>query len=163
MLKGAIVMGGDFATTGSRAEWNFCCDPVAAAMTFESTIPRIRTVGLDVTTRISMAADEARRRFDAPLMGPVLDYASVYFRDQPRMMFHDPMAAVIAFHDDLFAFATGSVEVRTESPDAGESRFIAGDHGRHEVATDVRADDFLGLLTATVGTRSVHSIPDGAT
>ncbi len=162
LLKGAVVMGGDFAATGSRTEWNFRCDPVAAAMTYQSSIPLIRTVGLDVTTRISMTAAEASQRFATPLMEPVLDYASIYFRDAPRMMFHDPMAAAIAFHDDLFTFATGHVEMTIEAADAGRSTFVEGEPGRHEIATDVRAGDFLDLLTATVGTTSVHSTPDGA-
>jgi inosine-uridine nucleoside N-ribohydrolase len=60
------------------------------------------------------------------------------------------MAAAMAFHDDLFSFATGRVEVITEPGASGRSSFVEDEAGRHEVATDVKIQEFVELLTSTI-------------
>ena len=87
LLKELVIMGGLFdpsrarSRRGGKWEWNIHCDPHAAAMVYRTPLPEFRSVGLDVTTRVTMPANEVRERFQAPLLRPVLDFAEVWFRE----------------------------------------------------------------------------------
>ena len=69
LLKGLVLMCGVFVkNVGVRSiEWNALCDPYAAAMVYNSRPPMHRTVSLDVTTEVVMAADDVRKRFGSGL------------------------------------------------------------------------------------------------
>jgi purine nucleosidase len=114
LLKRLVLMCGSFLGTPSRhggAEWNALCDPHAASIVYEAPVSEHRSVGLDVTTRVSIDAAEARGRFQRGLLRPVLDLAEVWFRTADRVVFHDPLAAVSIFEPDVCRFARGRVGV----------------------------------------------------
>jgi inosine-uridine nucleoside N-ribohydrolase len=74
-------------------EWNAMLDPTATAMVYHAAVKIHRSIGLDVTTQVTMPAVEVRQRFQVPLLRPVLDFAEVWFQKTDRITFHDPLAA----------------------------------------------------------------------
>ncbi len=97
LLRDFVIMGGRFLPGGGPGgwtEWNIRCDPEAAAIAYDRCAPGMRSVGLDVTMRCQMAADEVRQRFreaGGPLLA-VLDMAEVWFERARQLTFHDPLA-----------------------------------------------------------------------
>ena len=146
-LKQVVLMGGRFGPEqiGPRpAEWNVHCDPHAAQAVFNTRTTRMRTLGLDVTTQVRMDANEVRSRFDAPLLRPVLDMAEEWFRRRPLITFHDPLAAVTIFDDELCQFEKGVASVSTGSgQDQGTIDWQRSEDGPLEVGVAVDADRFF--------------------
>lgn len=153
LLKGLVFMGGDFSPTATQAEWNVHCDPHAAAMVYQASIPWVRSVGLDVTSRVALTEQEVRAQFTGSLLEPVLDYAAVWFRDEDLLTFHDPLAAATVFEQDLCTFSRGRVEVELSPALEGVTRWAAdAASGRHETADDVNTSryfqHFFGVVQA---------------
>lgn len=147
LLAGLVMMVGVFTNEVAGAgplEWNALNDPHATAMVYRAETAVHRSVGLDVTMQVRMAADEVRRRFDHPLLRPVLDFAEVWFRRQDAITFHDPLAAATVFAPQLCTFARGHVEVETASARlGGHTAWQPNPAGPHEVALGVQAEDFF--------------------
>lgn len=150
-LKQVVLMCGRFGVEqiGPRpAEWNVYCDPDAADVVLNAgntSTTRMRVLGLDVTTQLQMDADEVRSRCrGAALLGPVLDMADEWFSRRPLITFHDPLAAVTIFDDDLCQFTTGSVRVvTTAGPDQGVTEWDESTRGMLEIAMEVNPDRFF--------------------
>ena len=140
LLKGLHMMVGAFGRTDEvwRQEWNALNDPHAAAMVYRAQPPVHRSIGLDVTRQVRMDAAEVRRRFQTPLLRPVLDMAEVWFQNRPEVTFHDPLAAVSIFAPDVCTYTRGKVAVELQSPQlAGMTHFHPDPAGPHEVALGV--------------------------
>ncbi len=117
LIKEIALMGGWFFDR-PQPEWNIRCDPHAATMVFAAPVPRFTAVGIDVTQRCRMPADECRRRFaeaGGPL-APVAAFAEVWFQDRPDITFHDPLAAALIFEPTLCACEPCQVSVELTSP-----------------------------------------------
>lgn len=147
LLKSLTLMCGVFtqrSAAGALREWNAMLDPHATAIVYNSLVPVHRSVGLDVTDRVTMEAAEVRRRFSAPLLRPVLDFAKVWFQSRPIITFHDPLAATTLFDNGLCQFERGQVEIELGSPQvAGLTHWTPGTDGPHAVALDVDKDRFF--------------------
>lgn len=147
LLKGLVMMGGRFTDQipgVAHAEWNILCDAQAAAIVYGTPVRVHRSVGLDVTVRVQMAADEVRRRFQAPLLRPVLDFAEIWFRKASQVTFHDPLAAAVLFRESLCRFERGQARVTTQAgADVGVTAWRVDAEGPHEAAVDVDADGFF--------------------
>lgn len=148
LLKGLVMMCGIFTDRGTwdeRAEWNARLDPHATAMVYRHSAPLHRSIGLDVTTHVVMAAKEVRQRFQAPLLRPVLDFAEVWFQRREVITFHDPLAAATCFDEGICRFEKGTVKV--ELIDEGLMGKIHWQPdvsaGRHEVALEVDPGRFF--------------------
>jgi inosine-uridine nucleoside N-ribohydrolase len=150
LLKSLVMMGGLFdpARTrnwrGGKWEWNIYCDPHAAAIVYRTPIQAHRSVGLDVTTQVTMDAPQVRERFQTKLLQPVLDFAEVWFKDAERITFHDPLAATTVFNDAICSFEHGDVSVELHDPDDfAVTKWTPEPDGRHEVATTVDGERFF--------------------
>jgi len=149
LLRALVMMCGVFAPAGR--EWNAINDPHATAIAYGPPGRRARpavhrSIGLDVTRQVTMAADEVRRRFAGPkLLAPVLDFAEVWFADgRERITFHDPLAAASLFDDSLCGFERGRVTVELAEGEArGTTHFEPGADGPHEVALSVQPGRFF--------------------
>ncbi|MGK5739997.1 nucleoside hydrolase [Micromonospora sp. URMC 103] len=151
LLGSLVLMGGAF-TTAAGPEWNIHCDPHAAARVYAARVPAHRSVGLDVTTRVRLPADDFLECCTGPLLRPVADMAASWFADRPEVTFHDPLAAATLFDPSLCEFAPGEVTVdRSPGPAAGTTTWRADAGGPHEIAVDVRPDAFLDHYFAIVG------------
>jgi inosine-uridine nucleoside N-ribohydrolase len=150
LLKGLVMMCGVFHSQKRTTEWNAMLDPHATAIVYRAPVALHRSIGLDVTLQVRMSAAEVRRRFDAPLLRPVLDFAEVWFEEQDEILFHDPLAAVTIFDEGVCGFVQGRVTVDLEE-EPGRTLFEAeGEDAPHEVATTVDGerffDDFFALF-----------------
>ena len=147
LLKGLVLMCGVFEGRLDQRgllEWNALLDPLATAIVYNSRPKLHRSIGLDVTTQVTMDASEVRRKFQTPLLLPVLDFAEVWFHERPSITFHDPLAATTIFDDDICRFEPGLVEVELASPRlAGLTHWTAQAGGPHEVAFGVNANRFF--------------------
>lgn len=149
LLKGLVMMCGVFtehlSTRATRVEWNARVDPHATAMVYRARPPIHRSVGLDVTTRVTMAAPAVRARFRTSLLRPVLDFAEVWFQQRDQITFHDPLAAATLFDPEICSFERGRVTVELQDEALlGQTRWEPGaDEGYHEVALRVDADRFF--------------------
>lgn len=149
LLKQLVMMVGVFAskmkTYHGELEWNALLDPHATAMVYRTPVRAHRSIGLDVTMQVQMPAAEVRERFQTKLLRPVLDYAEVWFRTVDQITFHDPLAAVTIFDDQVCRFERGNVTVELSDPEAlGKTIWSAGgENAAHEVALGVDAPRFF--------------------
>jgi purine nucleosidase len=148
LLKGMVSMCGLFSNRVAGwgpVEWNASLDPHAAAIVYHHRVPFHRTVGLDVTTRLSLGVEEVRERFRSPLLAPVLDFAEAWFRHRDTIIFHDPLAAAVIFNESLCTFVRGTVDVELESRRLSGATYWSVDppSGRHELAMSVDRDRFF--------------------
>jgi purine nucleosidase len=138
LLKSLVLMCGVFNGRQPALEWNAICDPHATALLYRAEAAVHRSIGLDVTLQVTMPADEVRKKFQAPLLRPVLDFAEVWFERIEKVTFHDPLAATILFDEKICGFERGNVEVELKSDKlAGATYWTADPKGRHEIATTV--------------------------
>ena len=142
LLNGLYMMIGAFGNgitfEGMRHEWNALNDPHATAIVYRAQPKIHRSVGLNVTLQVQMDAAEVRRRFQAPLLKPVLDMAEVWFAMRPEVTFHDPLAAVSIFDPQVCTYARGQVDVELQSTVLpGMTYFRKDEVGQHEVALGV--------------------------
>jgi purine nucleosidase len=138
LLKGLVLMCGKFLPP-YRAEWNAGCDPTAAAIVYNTTVKMHRSIGLDVTTQVTMDVQQVKERFKPKLLQPVLDFAKVWFEQTEIITFHDPLAAATIFDDQICQFDKGNVEVELKNEkDKGVTYWTLDEsQGKHDVATAV--------------------------
>ena len=155
LLKGLVIMGGNFDETGpesQRVEWNVAGDPLASEIVYGTPVRLHRSLGLNVTQRVVMPAEQVRERFTAPLLRPVLDFAEIWFAGfHPFITFHDPLAAATIFESDLCSYQHGTV--RVDHTDAG-ARTIwqpGGPDSLHQVAITVDVDRYFQHFFSVVG------------
>ena len=150
LMIGCYGRGQDFE--GHVNEWNSLNDPHAAAIVYNARPPVHRSVGLDVTMQVRMAAPAVRHRFQTPLLRPVLDMAEVWFSQRAEVVFHDPLAAVSIFDDEVCGYSRGEVTVELASRRlAGLTYFDRAAAGPHEVALAVQAERFFQAYFGTMG------------
>jgi len=154
LLKGLVMMCGLFhgpIPNYGPLEWNAIGDPHASAIVYRAPVKVHRSVGLDVTSRVSMRAEEFRRGFRSDLFAPIQDFANVWFREWPGTTFHDPLAAAAIFNPDVCGFTRGNVEIELGDQHAmGLTRWTEDPAGRHEVAFDVNPSAFFAHFRSIV-------------
>jgi inosine-uridine nucleoside N-ribohydrolase len=147
LLKALVLMCGSFTRDAQKAravEWNARVDPHAAAIVYRARPPVHRSIGLDVTLRVEMPADEVRALLDRPLLRPVLDFAEIWFRKSPTIVFHDPLAAVTLFEPEVCAFERGNASIVLGQPaTAGMTLWTPSGQGAHEIAVKVQPAAFF--------------------
>ena len=148
LLKRLVVMGGNL--DGTNYEWNAFTDVAAAKTVFEGRgvwpPPELVLFGAEVTTRLSMSADEGRAFMaKSPDFSFVRnDHAEKWYGRCGRLYFHDPIAAVAIFHPEIAAYAMSAIRV-DENDRARTRRAPLDDPSgwRWRVAMSVNDDEFL--------------------
>ena len=148
LLKGLVMMAGAFkcaAPSGRVVEWNILNDPHAAARVYQTDARPHVSIGLDVTKPCVMDADECRRRLQGGALDVVADMAEVWFKNVPRICFHDPLAGAVIFEPDLCTYQDGRVDVELKSDIvAGLTVFDRNDKDKpHRVGVDVDPERFF--------------------
>jgi inosine-uridine nucleoside N-ribohydrolase len=147
MLKALVMMCGVFTNRLAGVgplEWNARGDPHATDIAYRREVGVHRSIGLDVTCQVRMDAENVRKRFSAPLLRPVLDFAEVWFKHAKQITFHDPLAATTVFNDRICKFERGAVEVEMSSSRLlGMTHWTTDPTGRHEVALQVNPEAFF--------------------
>lgn len=152
LLRGFVSMAGSFFR-GDHNEWNCACDPASAAAAIRRSSDHL-LVGLDVTLRCQMSADEVRQRFAEPPHDLLLLMAETWLAHTPKVTFHDPLATALIFRPELCSYRAGTVEV---IPDvdvlerSAHTRLNEEGAPRHRVASEVDAEaffeDYFAILT----------------
>jgi len=100
LLKSMVSMCGVFTNRLAGVgplEWNAIGDPHATALVYNAPIAEHTSIGLEVTCKCQMSADECRKRIHGGPLDVVIDMAEVWFRGRQQITFHDPLAAVSVF------------------------------------------------------------------
>ncbi len=153
-IKSLMMMGGKFLPinpASKKLEWNILCDPCAAARVFQSPIPELTAVGLDVTEQCIMSAEECRRRFHKAggALSLVADMAEIWFKHSSQIVFHDPLAAALVFDPSLCTLEKGRIEVTLAS---GETNVVPADTPPiHRYAVSVNPASFFNHYFSVVG------------
>ncbi len=151
LLKQIVLMCGVFTGKAGHGpgakEWNALVDPVATAIVFQrGGAGKLLSVGLEVTTRCKLPADECRQRFSAAGggLGVVGEMAEVWFKHAPVITFHDPLAAALVFEPEICGYQSGTASViADEGALAGMTRWKSDEAGAHRIAVDVDAERFF--------------------
>lgn len=153
LLGQMVSMGGVFFEGPDKREWNALVDPVATAIVYRNPPRRHLSVGLDVTMKCQMPADEVRRRFRPAPLDVVAEMAEVFFQKARLLTFHDPLAAAAIFRPELCTCVRGRVEVTIESDEkrCGRTLFTEAADGRHVVAREVNAGAFFDEYFSVFG------------
>jgi inosine-uridine nucleoside N-ribohydrolase len=118
-VKEVVLMGGAAQLPGNTtpvAEFNVYADPEAAAVVFDQTWP-LTMVGLDVTNRVTLSADDAAalanlNSSEAVLVREVTRHFFEHLH-HPSMALHDPLAVAVAVDPSLVDTVAGPVQVET--------------------------------------------------
>jgi purine nucleosidase len=135
-IERIAMMGGEFAE--GPPEHNIACDIEAAHAVFRSGIP-VRVVGVDQTLRPLVGEDLVDAlATGAPFSRLVESELRQFwqFLGESRNNPHDPVAILTLSRPELFTFRRGTVEVVTDGPRRGRTRFTPDPTGPHEVVTD---------------------------
>jgi purine nucleosidase len=155
LLAGLVMMGGNFDEAGpeaGRVEWNVAGDLLASEITYKTPVRMHRSLGLNVTQQVMMSAEDVREKFTAPLLGPVLDMAEIWFAGfYPFITFHDPLAAATIFVPDLCTYQQGIVKL--DNPDKPGTTIWqpGGSEAPHQVAMTVDVDRYFEHFFDIVG------------
>jgi purine nucleosidase len=155
LLKELVLMCGVFTNRLAGVgpmEWNAICDPHAAAIVYNAMVKSHRSVGLDVTCRVTMSIDEMKNSFKADILKPVMDFSQVWAETAGQLVFHDPLAGAAIFDPGVCSFERGDVEVELDSKNLAGVTLWKPDEagGRHEVALGVDRERFLNHFFSVV-------------
>jgi inosine-uridine nucleoside N-ribohydrolase len=155
LLRGLVMMAGAFAdrhAAAGRREWNAMLDPHATAMVYRAAVGMHRSVGLDVTERLTLSAGLVRQHMRgnrSPILG---DMVEAWFGASDSITFHDPLAAATIFAPDLCRFERGAVAVEVADERLQGLTYWAPDApgARHEVAMQVDSARFFEHYFAVI-------------
>ncbi len=155
LLAALIIMGGNFDESGpeaGRIEFNVAGDRAASEIVYKAPVKLHRSLGLNVTQQVMMSAEEAKERFTAPLLRPVLDMAEIWFEKfYKTITFHDPLAAATIMEPGLCSYQQGKVILdSTDQP--GKTIWQPGNaEAPHQVAMTVDVERYFQHFFGVVG------------
>ena len=160
IMGGALKVSGNITPSGFKrvenhtAEWNIYCDPYAAAVVFASGVP-ITLVPLDVTNTVPMTLDFYVRSAQLRLT-PAADFVHrtmgrlKFLIDRHEYYFWDPLAAVLAAHEELGEYEEMKLKVVVqEGPESGRTLESAQGHAVR-VCTGVDTERFEEIFLDTL-------------
>jgi inosine-uridine nucleoside N-ribohydrolase len=148
-------MGGSFGEDlppNRQVEWNIAGDPLASEITYGARVRLHRSLGLNVTQKVVMPADDVRKQFTAPLLRPVLDMAEIWFKGfYPFITYHDPLAAATIFETDLCLYQQGTVTIDSIGTHTRTIWQPGGSNAPHQVAMTVDVERYFEHFFDVVG------------
>jgi inosine-uridine nucleoside N-ribohydrolase len=157
LLKGLVMMCGRFFDPPppgyAGVEWNAVVDAHASSIVYRGRVGIHRSIGLDVTSHVTMSQKEFRASFEGlPLFGPVLEWSDIWFRDWPGTTYHDPLAAATIFEPSLCTFQQGTAEILlAEGETFGTTKWTPlTDVAPHEAAMSVNSRGFFSHYFSVV-------------
>jgi len=156
LLKQLVLMCGVFHYELSglqhmASEWNASVDPVALSIVYNSMVPVHRSVGLDVTCQLVIKKEIAKKCFEVESLSAILPLFD-RFTYHDCITFHDPLAAVSVFEQDVCSFLKGRVTINSISEDIpGKTFWEAQKPYLHEVASEVDTSLFYRHFFETLG------------
>lgn len=155
LLAALVIMGGNFEESGpeaGRIEFNVAGDLAASEIVYKAPVKLHRSLGLNVTQQVMIEADEARERFTAPLLRPVLDMAEIWFEKfYKSITFHDPLAAATILEPDLCSYQQGKV-ILDHAEQPGKTIWQPGNaEAPHQVAMAVDVERYFQHFFSVVG------------
>ena len=148
LLKGLVTMAGKFdlnAPAYSNVEWNAMGDYHATEIVYRANAPFHKSIGIDISSRVTMDSNEFKEICNHKLLLPVLDFSKIWFEEWDMITFHDPLAASIIFNDSICQFENGLVTIELEKEkERGLTRWHPGhENNKHEAAVDVNKEKFF--------------------
>jgi purine nucleosidase len=157
MLRRLVIMGGDFGTAHTTAEWNIRVDPEAAAEVFTAWAGRQQlpiVCGMNVTRKLAMTPEKLRTLVTAagpsPLSRVMEDAMRFYFESHVARghrylaYMHDPLAAAVALDPELMATEPATVDVELAQPRGMTVADLSGTREPNaHIGTDVDPDLFF--------------------
>jgi len=148
LLKRLVIMCGVFTYSYQGApclsEWNATCDPYATAMLYNAPVKNVLSVGLDVTSHVTLGKEEICQKFTTDMLKVVLAFSGILDNTRESITFHDPLAAAVIFEKDLCKFERGNVEVELDSKRLqGLTYWTADETGNDEIALSVDRDKYF--------------------
>ena len=126
------------------SEWNIRCDPMAAALVFDSEIP-MRIVGLDVTTKCTFSKNHLKKLHDCdnPL-AKNLSAATHAWNKEGFPMLHDPLAVATIINPGFVETSRGKATVELQGDETyGYTTFKRNKKGPHEICIDVKPREVI--------------------
>lgn len=128
-------------------ENNSIIDPHATKIVYNAKAPLHLSIGNNVSSKPVMTPEQAEASFTHPIMQVVMTIAREWFKDEPRVSFHDPIAAVSIFHPEICTYQKGLLDCVMDSRLlAGMTLFKEDADGPHTVAWDIDVDMFFKRL-----------------
>ncbi len=148
LLKGVVSMCGNFLRKNPGlpdTEWNAMGDYHASSIVYNAKLKMHKSIGLDVTSQVTMKPDEFKKRFSShKLLKPVLEFSKEFFKEWDQVTFHDPLAAVTIFDNSVCTFEKGNVSIElNEKGKQGMTLWKEDKKGKHQAALKVRAERFF--------------------
>lgn len=147
LLKELVMMCGYFQHKiegWNRLEWNAKGDYHASDIVYRSNIKMHRSIGIDVTSQVTMNSKEFKEKFSADIFKPLQDYAQHWYDYSHTVTFHDPLAAATIFNDKICGFEKGNVSIElNDSDSSGLTKWEIDQNGRNEIAATVNKEEFF--------------------
>jgi purine nucleosidase len=147
LLKGLVMMCGYFEHKiegWNKLEWNAKGDYHASDIVFKSNIKMHRSIGIDVTSQVTIDSKEFKEKFSADIFKPLQDYAQHWYDYSHTVTFHDPLAAATIFNDKICGYEKGNVLIELNDSDSvGLTKWEKNQNGKHEIASTVNKEEFF--------------------
>ena len=146
LLKSLRLMSGSFFSPKDSpiAEWNVYCDPKAAQVVYGTSVSSHTSIGLDVTLKLDMNPEEVSKRFSHDLLKPIIDMSDIWFSEREKIFFHDPLAALTIFEDNVCTYSNGLVSIKRSMDRLdGITGLTENNNGPHSIATTVNKEIFF--------------------
>ena len=147
MLKSLVMMCGYFERKvdgWDKLEWNAKGDYHASDIVYKANVPVHRSIGIDVTSQVTMSSEIFKEKFNKEIFKPLKDYAEHWFDYSKTVTFHDPLAAAAIFNENICTYSKGEVNIElNDSETAGMTNWNQRANGQHEIAVSVDKEKFF--------------------
>jgi len=147
LLKGLVMMCGYFQNKiegWNKLEWNAKADYHASDIVFKSKVKLHRSIGIDVTSQVTMNSNEFKEKFSLEIFKPLQDYVQHWYDYSHIVTFHDPLAAATIFNDGICHYLKGNVSIElNDTENNGLTKWSENPTGPHEIAVTVNKEEFF--------------------